>query len=330
MTNNLDLNIIQQIKGLLGISDDKPHNELYDELYDYRNSQHPDKFQNDEAKKIAEENFKKAGELLNKLKGILEKELTERKPSEVVAIRESIDLINVKSDNVNYQEEIQNLKRTLSSNEFQIKTLQKTIKSLRNRKAEKKSTELISLYKPTKQKLITLGATFVFAMIMSFLTKVEEIALFISKYSPFDKKYIHFAIFLILLFIPIRVIWAYLKQRTISEISRKILTAPFIKGFKDYTNNSDNFTESQVHEYLNNKLIPKSSLQKFFSIRVFKIHTEINIDSLKDIFIYTLLSKQLIEISRANRLERSFSIVKPYSWEINFDDDDEEEQQDQE
>lgn len=326
MTNTLDQNINQQIKGVLGISDDLPFNVLYDKLYDYRNSQHPDKFQNEEAKTIAEENFKKAGELLNKLKGILEKELTERKPSEVVAIRESIELINVKSDNVNYQEQIQNLKSEITSNEYRIKSLKKTIKSLRTQKAEKKSEELISLYKPSKQRLITLGAAFVFTMIMSFLTKVEEIALFISKYSPFNEKYIHLSIFLILLFIPFRVAWVYIKQRAISELSRKILTAPFIRDFKEYIENSDSFTETQVHDYLNSKLVSKSSVIRFFTIKLFKLHTEVNIDSLKDIFIYTLLSKQLIEISRANRLERNFTVIKPYSWEDDFDDDDEEEE----
>ena len=319
---SLDQNIIQQIKSLLSLSEDLPHSELYNQLYTYRNSQHPDKFQNEEAQKTAEDNFKKAGELLNKLKGVLEKELTERKPSEVVAIRESIELINVKNDNVNYQEQIQDLKTNLELREYMIKKLKRELKFLRNRKVENKSKELIYQYKPTKQKQITLGAIFIFTMIMSFLTKVEEIALFISKYSPFDEKYINLVIFVLLLFVPIRFIWVYLKQSAIVEISRKIITAPIIKGFKESIQNGDTFTETQVHEYIEEVVVPKSSLFRFFTIRILKIHTTVTVDSLKDIFIYNLLSKQLIEISRANRLERNFSIIKPYSWV--FDDDDDE------
>jgi len=317
-------NSIEKSKELLGITEDIEINELYDKLYDYRNSQHPDKYQDEETKKKAESNFKETGNLLESLKRELELQLVNKSPSEIVPYQDIYDEIQLKQKTVDFQDEIRDLKQKLSSKVDQITDLKKELKSLRLEKLDEKKDELRQQYTPTKKSIFSNGIIFILTLITSIFTKVEEIADFISKYSPIPENIFNYILFGILLFIPVRYFYTYLKQQLINQIAQLIVAPPMIQLFleklKDKKKN-ENFSEINVYNFMQRIKYPRYAFLRIIYSNIFNLKSHIVLNSLKDIFIYNLLSKQLIEISRADNLDRNFRIVKGY-YHISLDDDD--------
>lgn len=320
----LDKTAIDKAKEMLGETGQNSPEELYDKLYEYRNSLHPDRFQDDESKKIAEEKFKDVGNALENLKKTIELQLVEKKPSEIIPFQKTYDIIQLKQTNVDYQNEIKSLKYDIDLLKYENKDLKKEIKNLRNQKLKEKTDELIEQYRPTKKGLFSNGIIFILTLIGGILTKVQDIALFIFKYSPIPENIVHYIIFTILIFIPLRLLYQFLKQNSIEKISQLIITPPMLKIFLDELvsqKKTDEFNELDVYNFISRIKYPKNSLGRWFVNKIFATHSYRVINILKDIFIYNMLSKQLIEISRADRLDRNFKIVKGY-YHFSFVSDD--------
>lgn len=321
--NKLDKNAIEKAKEILEIStNDISTAELYDKLFEYRTSQHPDKYQTDDAKKIAEENFKEAGNLLEILKKDIELQLVKSKPSEIVPFQEIYNNIQLKQNTVDLQNEIQSLKTKLELQKYENNDLKKELKSLRNEKLNKKQDELKEQYTPSKKGFLSNGIIFILTFIAVIFTKIEDVANILTKYSPIPDNIFNYILFGILTFIPLRFLYLYLKQYCINKIVQLIITPPVIQQFIDYLKNEDkkeNFAEINVYNFIMNIQYPKNKSIRFFSKLLFGIQSHNVLNQLKDIFIYNLLSKQLIEISNANNLDRNFKIVKGY-YHISFDD----------
>ena len=318
----LNKSIIQKVKDELEITDDLSSTELYDLLHRYRSSQHPDKFTDDKRKEEAEEKFKNLNTLLQELASYIETEKLQKKPSEIIPFQKDFDLVKSKQANVNLEETINRLELTIRVNEITIRDLKRELARLRSEKVDKKTKELIKLYKPTKKNLFALGITFFLTFIIGILTKIEEIATIISKYFPFNEKILNYIIFGILVLIPMKYMKMVYEESRIQKLSNKIKTPLFINKFYQYLKNNDiteSFAEINVYDFLTNQLIPKNKIIKFINSKVFHLYSEITIDSLKDIFIYNLINKQLINISTAEKLDRTFRIVKGYNHR-DFDD----------
>lgn len=228
---SLDTNATTKALDLLGITNEIPIEELYDKLYEYRLSQHPDKYTDEEAKKLAEENFKLAGNLLDNLKRTIEVQIVEKKPNEIIHLQRTFDIIQVKQVNVEYQDEIQRIKNDLYHNEYIIKDLKKELKSLRKEKLKEKTDDLVNKYKPSGENLFSNGLIFVLSFMGLVFTRIEHVALFIGNYSPFPQEYFNIILFAILLFVPFRLLFIYIKQRVISKVSRYIVSPIFINLF---------------------------------------------------------------------------------------------------
>lgn len=321
---DLDKNPIEKSKALLGIEKEISTNELYDKLYDYRNSQHPDKFQDDEIKKKAEENFKEAGILLESLKRDIELQLVNKNPSEIIPYQDIYESIQLKQSIVSYQNEISELKQRLSLKDYENSDLKKELKALRLDKLNEKKDELKQQYAPSRKSIFSNGIVFILALIASIFTKIEEIASFISKYSPIPESVFNYILFGILVFIPVRYFYRYLKQTVINHIAQLIITPPMIQLFLaklKEDNKIDSFSEIDVYSFIQRIQYPKLKIIRIIYCGVFSIQAFNVLNSLKDIFIYNLLSKQLIEISRADNLDRNFRIVKGY-YHFSLDDED--------
>ncbi|MCL2289084.1 MAG: hypothetical protein FWC34_00035 [Bacteroidetes bacterium] len=322
--NKLDKNATEKAKEILEIStNDISTDELYDKLYEYRISQHPDKYQVEEAKKVAEENFKKAGNILEILKKDIELQLVNSKPSEIVPFQKIYDNIQLKQNTVELQNEIQSLKTTLDLQKYEIKDLKKELKSLRSEKLNEKKDELKEQYTPSKKGFLSNGIVFILTFIAVIFTKIEDVASILTKYSPIPDNVFNYILFGILVFIPLRFIYLFSKQFCVNKIVQLIITPPVIQQFVEYLkseNKADNFSEINVYNFIINIQYPKNKAVRFFSNLLFGIQSHNVLNQLKDIFIYNLLSKQLIEISNANNLDRNFRIVKGYSYHISLDD----------
>ncbi len=312
----LNKSIIQKVKDELGIADNLSSTELYDLLHRYRSSQHPDKFIDDKRKEDAEEKFKTLNTLLQELASHIETEKLQKKPSEIIPFQKDFDLVKSKQANVNLEETISRQELTIRVKDSEIKGLNEELARLRSEKVDKKTNELVKSYKPTKKNLFTMGITFFLTFLIGVLTKIEEVATIIAKYFPFNEDILNYIIFGILVLIPMKYLKMIYEESRIQKLSKKIKTPIFINKFYLCLKDNDikeSFTEMHVYDYLMKQLVPKNRINKFFNSKVFQLYNEITIDSLKDIFIYNLINKQLIKISTAEKLDRTFKIVKGYS-----------------
>lgn len=317
--------IIQKVKNALDISDDLSSTELYDRLFNYRNAVHPDKFVDEDAKKEAEEKFKNISNLLGELSKHIQQETIQKKPSELIVIKNELELVNSKQLSIDYEAKIQTLEITLRSKEEEIITLKKNVKSLENKQIDQKTQELIKHYQTSKPGFFRLGIAFVFSLAMAVITKVDEIAKFLLKYSPVDPKLINTGIFAVVLLIPLIYLKSYYESREVEYIAKKIKTPKFLNKFMEHlkaNNLNDTFSELDVYQFLSNELIPKFSLTNLFFTKVFAIYTDTTIDTLKDIFIYNLYNKQFIYISVSKALDRTFRISNYRAYSSNLEDDD--------
>ena len=149
------------------------------------------------------------------------------------------------------------------------------------------------------------------------MSRIEEIATLISKYSPLDKTTFNYIVFTILVLIPIKYIKMLYEESRIQKLAKKIKTPLFIHKFSEFIkeiNDTDKFVEMDVSNFLYAQFFPKNTVSKFFFTRIFNLYNEITIDNMKDIFIYNLFNKQLIEISAAENLSRNFSIIKGFRY----------------
>lgn len=311
----LTTSIIQDVKDELQETGDITSTELYDLLYKYRNSQHPDKFFDEERKKDAEEKFKKLDPLLVKLAKYIEQEKQQKKPSEIILYEKEYENIKNRQEIINYEASIKNLQFTKEMNEREIIDLKKQILNLQGDKVDEKTDDLIKHYKPSKNSLLSQGITFVLTLIIGAVTKIDDVAKILSKYFPFDLIYLNYFIFGILIFIPIRFVKMYFEEGQIENTAKRIRTPLFINKFLKYITDTDKgikdtFTEMDVYEFLRMELAPKNFFSKLFRANIFDLYNEATIDSLKDIYIYNLLNKQLISFSSAEQLDRKFKIVK--------------------
>ncbi|MCZ2474835.1 hypothetical protein G9H61_05220 [Aquirufa ecclesiirivi] len=319
----LAVSIIQKVKDELHSSEDLNSTELYDLLHKYRSSQHPDKFMDNERKKEAEEKFKRLNSLLLELANLIEQEKLNKNPSEIIPFQKDYEIVKSKQELINNEETIKDLLRTKQIKDSEIKALKIQILKLQGDKADEKATDLIKHYKPTKRSLLSQGITFALTFTISVLTKVEEVAGILTKYFPFDPAYLNYIIFSVLVFIPLRFFMRYFKEGRIENTSKKIRTPLFINKFMKYLtekNINDTFTELNVYEFLSLELANKKFLIKLFQSNIFNLYSVTTIDSLKDIFIYNLLNKQLISISTAEQLERKFKIAKTYNYSLQYYD----------
>lgn len=317
--------IIQKVKNELQIQDDLTSTELYDLLHKYRSTQHPDKFTDKERKEAAEEKFKELNTLLYELSKHIELEKQQKNPSEIIPLKKDYEIVKAKQLIIDYEKNIKDLKLTIWGKGQKIKRLRRELQELQDKKLEEKTQELIKLYKPSKESLISQGIIFLITLIMAILTRIDEIATVIQKYSPFSPSYLNYLIFSILAFIPIRYAIQYIYEKQIDKNANRIKTSVFLNKFLNYlTQNGikDYFTEMNVYEFLQSELNSKNKLSKFIRKHIYNIYSETTIDSLKDIFIYNLLNKQLISISTAEQFDRKFKIIKnTSSYDIDFDID---------
>ncbi len=315
--------IVQKVKDELQVSDDLIPTELYDLLHKYRSSQHPDKFMDEERKKEAEEKFKRLNSLLLELANFIEQEKQQKKPSEIIPYQKDYEIVKTKQQIINYEATISDLQFINRMNEGEIKTLKRQILKLQGDKADEKTTDLIKHYKPSKRSLLSQGVTFLLTLTIGVLTKVEEVANILTKYFPFDPAYLNSIIFAVLVFIPVRFAKMYVEEGQIENTAKRIRTPLFINKFLNYLKNKgakDTFTEMNVYDFLSSELAPKTFLTRFLQVNIFVFYNETTIDSLKDIFIYNLLNKQLISISSAEQLDRKFKILKTVHYtSTNFD-----------
>lgn len=315
MMNQLDLSIIEKVKSILGVDETFSSMEFYDKLWSLRNNYHPDRFFEKDLKKKAEEKFKEIGLLLNQLSIFINNEKLTKKYSDIMPYEREFEIIKSRQEIIRKEDKINNLTTENERLQKMTKNLESELSELRSKKIEEKEKELISLYKPSRKNIISVGITFFLTAMASILLKIEDVAKIVAKYSPLKEDILNAIIFTIFLVTIFYCFKRYLEGKFINIVAKKVGTASCIREFADHLarkEKKDYFSEFDVYTFLEIRLVPKSKPKKFFFTIILNIYNEATLDSLKDIFIYNLFCKSLIYLYDANNLERYLRVKKSY------------------
>ena len=313
MNTQIDKSIIQKAKEVLQVEDELSSIELLKFLKDYRKRIHPDKFTEEKAQKDATEKFKQVGCTIEELNTYIENEKLNRGAKELALFEPLYDNVSLEKKLEDALEGIANLEKkvTILSDKNEKLNLEKDEKFDINLKNE--NIELKKLYKPSKQNIASLGILFLLSAMFAVMTKVEDVSILLKKYSPLPESTLNTIIFSAFIFMLILVIKQYIENKIISQKASDVCSPQFNKNFWDYLNTEKtwedeedkDFTEGDVFSFIYGK---ENIFKKFFASLGFKLFQIETSDRLKNFFINSLLNKQLIDISIAKSLDRTFAI----------------------
>lgn len=171
---------------------------------------------------------------------------------------------------------------------------------------------LQSIYKPSKRKYASVGLAIILSGALGVMTQMEKVSGILEKYSPFGKQYISTGLFVCLLcFLTtmFRKLWEgeYIKRK-----SEEFCSPKCANDFMEYlkvTRSSDapilEFSEVEVFDFISGGRQRLKGVVSFLGFQIFRRET---VNRLKDIFIHNSLNKKLVDVSRADGMQRFFMI----------------------
>jgi hypothetical protein len=317
MNKQIDKSIIQKAKEILQIEDELSSIELLKLLQDYRKRMHPDKFIEENAHKEATEKFKEIGSTIEELNKCIEHEKLHRGAKELALYEPLYDNVTLQSQLDEASKKIIDFERQIENLTEKNLTLNKALTEKQNSELENENFELKQLYKPSKQKLASLGILFLLSSSFAVMTKIEEVSLVVKKFSPLPEPILNKVIFYLFIFMLIMVVKQYIENKIISQKVSEVCSPKYSKRFWNYLNifkdwdddKTKDFTEEDVFSFIQGK---NNNIRKIFASLGFKIFQIETTDRLKNFFINSLLNKQLIEISLAKGLDRTFTVKEGY------------------
>lgn len=233
MNGELRKNLMERAKDILKADGDHSLFELATLLRQFRNSSHPDIFQDEELKKKAEERFKETNALLVEVERQLEIERFNRKPTELTLYQPLYDIVKLQSEIDKSKKDLEDVQAELLSEREKNDELRKELQT-KNKELETKNDDslmaeiqyLRSLYKPSARKYASLGLAIVLSGALGVMSKLESVSSILKKYSPFEEQYISTALFiclLLFLYIMFRKLWEreYIRRKAEEVCSPK-------------------------------------------------------------------------------------------------------------
>src|ERR1017187_1957290 len=115
MGNEIQKSLTERIKDFLQLEGEHSLIELTELLRNFRNDTHPDRFQDEELKRKAEERVKDAHALLDEIEKQLEVEEFNRKPSEMALYKPLYDAVKFRAELDKTEGELEDVKVRLAS-----------------------------------------------------------------------------------------------------------------------------------------------------------------------------------------------------------------------
>ena len=313
MENQIDKSIIQKVKEVLQISEDLSSIELLKLLKDYRKRIHPDKFTEEKAREKANEKFKDLGNTIDELNRYIENEKLHRGAKELALFEPLYDNVSLQSKLDEAEQKVKNLEEKVDSLKKINEELNESLSRKQNEELEKENLSLKELYKPSSQKLASLGILFLLTSIFAVMTKVEEVSVVVKKYSPFPESYLNNMIFGIFILMLILVVKQFIENKLVALKVSEVCSPKFSKEFWSYLNSikdweeekTKDFAEEDVFYFIHGKDNKFKRILGILGFKLFQVETS---DRLKNFVINTLLNKKLIEISLAKGLARTFTV----------------------
>ena len=313
MNEQLQVRIVQRVRQFLGVEEECSASELYSKLHEYRNQMHPDRFTDGARKEHAETKFKEAQNLLPELCRFIQDEVLRRTPTDLALYKPVYEHVFTQNALDAASKEIDDLKQQLEWRKHEMDSIKEQLADRKKQEFDAERTRLESLYRPSGRSWASLGITLLLSGALAVMTKIEEVSAKLKKYSPVDDEVLNTALFLAFLTILVlmvkRLIENSIMKRRVREVCSAKAPIDFLKHVSEETSTGEPeyFTEYQVFEFLHG---PKRWWKSALSLLGF-VHYQIEtVDQLKTFFISNLLHKELVTISHAEGLNRSFSIRK--------------------
>lgn len=179
MAKEISEEIIAQVKQALNISTEIDVIALYKKLSNEYISCHPDKY-SDKAKEIAEERFKKLGDLRDKLEIYIEQQ---RAKGQIIVYDKARDVEEIETINnitekdlkiLKLQEKISYLEIVIEGNKRELNDKEKAIDDFLKQSTKTLKEDLTDIYKPKKRGNI-LGLSSAIASLSLFIPQVQNI-----------------------------------------------------------------------------------------------------------------------------------------------------------
>ena len=326
MNTTIDKSIIQKVKEVLQIEEELSSIQLLKLLKDYRKKIHPDKFVEDNARKVATEKFKALGNTIDELNRFIENDKLHRSAKDLALFEPLYDNVSLQSQLDEATENIKKLENQIDNLNGQNDELNEALSKKQNDELENKHLELQQLYKPSKQRLASLGILFLLSSTFTVMTKFEEVSSVLKKYSPLPESLLNKMIFGLFIFMLLLVVKQHMENKLLSQKVSKVCSPKFSKEFWSYLgyikdwedDKTKDFSEEDVFSFIYGKRTRIKNALGHLGFKLFQVET---IDRLKNFFINSLLNKHLIKISLAKDLDRTFTIKEGHRKYFYFDRD---------
>ncbi len=317
----------EQILKELDIRDYIDDYSLLNILDKKRKRWHPDKTTDPESSQEFNENFTKYGAYYDFIKSQIKLNAENSLPlAPVDASTLTLELITLKDENEDLQNGLQLLRAEKENLEREIETTKESKKKDASLNKEKTIADLIDRFKPKKKDLFHLGLSLSILATYNVLLKIEDTANIFTKYVTFFSSNTVNGLIVLILLIFLVVILIKIKSKSkIAAWTKLVLTTKFQRKLTDYLNTPHNFnykykfnhsenilSESDVHQCIHDEFAvkyglikPINSIKKMI-IKFTGINEDVVFDDLKNIVIYDLLSKDLIEFYKNDDFQRLF------------------------
>lgn len=308
--NIIDKSIIQKVKDYLNNKTDNVW-ELYLHLRNRRNGLHPDRYTDEDAKKRAEDDFKKANSLLSELEAFIQQQNAANVPILREENNEMTEFFHLKTVDAK-DEEIKDLRIRIQLLEHDLKTEKRLnedlllkIEDLSKGKVDDIHDEIISIYTPRKA-LKNIG---LIAILTSLLVTFPVVSDFMEKIGA-DSKVIMLALQVVSVVTLFNWARSWLVNKIVENVEYQILNSSNLNEILNVRETETGYSkkylfyEADITSHIRKQFKPLHRLVLFGGIdKTFKILT--------DDVILQLDRKKLIKNSGAEGLMKYFEVNKP-------------------
>lgn len=248
----------------------------------------------------------------------LEVDRFNRKPSEFAVYKPLYDVVQLQSELDKTKKELEDAKYELKNEREGNEDLHRQLQAKNDDSLNAEIQHLQSIYRPSTRNYASIGLSIILTGVLGMMSQMEKVSAVLEKYAPFEKRYISTGLFICLLLLLVAMLRKLWESEYIKRQSEEVCSPKCAHDFMEYLKNtkaSDSlvleFSEIEVFDFLAGDKQQLKSLVSFLGFQIFRRAT---VNRLKDIFIHNLLNKKLADVSRAERMQRYFTISssRPY------------------
>lgn len=315
MTGEIESHITTRVADFVGASKDLEPTQLYDLLFQYRSTVHPDKFQGDSEKEQAEERFKKANSLLQELSSYLQQHSLSSSPRDMILLNKDYELVRARELSILQDDQLRDLKSDLDRAKWEIRELKRKLRLLGKVKIAESTRNLKeeNHMKPAQTASaafgIVLGGTW------ATLTQLAEVFRKIKDSLPSQGWWTDIIAALLILGSAGWLVISAVRRRRLENFMQKIALDSLLTSFQQFLEERDKlgkgFTDADIAEF-----VRKSFGNPSFDLRgvVSRTRSPHLLQEIKNAFLIRLLGQDLVQRTGTKGLLAEYRITDWYSY----------------